>query len=133
VRRFVLDTSVLIRHWRARRTGKSWAQVKDTDAEAWASLLIEIEDTNAIVTPVRIEFLCGVRDQWELGLARAYLKPFHSIDKGKTLVADWREAQRLAERAPRNGRPRDLGDCLIKAIASRLNHQVRTFDAGMPQ
>jgi predicted nucleic acid-binding protein len=131
VRRFVLDTSILVRHWRGCRTGKTSAQIKEADASFWAHTLIEIEDTNAIVTPVRLEFVCGVRDQWELSLARAYLKPFQSIDKGKTLVGDWREAQRLAERVPKNGRPRDLGDCLIKAIASRLNYQVRSFDTGM--
>ncbi len=107
------------------------AQVRETDAEEWARGLIEIEDTNAIVTPVRLEYLCGVRDQWELGLARAYLRPFQSIDKGKTVVADWREAQRIAERVPKNGRPRDFGDCLIKAIALRLNYQVRSFDTGI--
>jgi predicted nucleic acid-binding protein len=133
VRRFVLDTSVLVRHWRGSRTGKTSAQIKEIEADEWARALIEIEETNAIVTPVRIEYLCGVRDQWELGLARAYLKPFQSIDKGKTLVADWREAQRLAERVPKNRRPRDFGDCLIKAIALRLNYQVRTFDTGMPR
>jgi predicted nucleic acid-binding protein len=133
MRRFLLDTSVLVRHWRGCRTGKTTAQINEANADLWARQLIEIEDTNAIVTPVLLEYLCGVRDQLELGLARVYLKPFRSVDKGKTLVADWREAQRLAERVPRNGRPRDFGDCLIKAIASRLNYQVRTFDTGMPQ
>jgi predicted nucleic acid-binding protein len=133
VRRFVLDTSVLVRHWRGSRTGRTSAQIREIEADDWARALIEIEETNAIVTPVRVEYLCGVRDQWELGLARAYLKPFQSIDQGKTLVADWREAQRLAERVPKNGRPRDFGDCLIKAIALRLNYQVRTFETGMPR
>jgi predicted nucleic acid-binding protein len=132
MRRFLLDTSVLVRHWRGCRTGKTSAQIKESDADLWARRLIEIEDTNAIVTPVLLEYLCGVRDQSELGLARAYLKPFQSVDEGKTLVADWREARRLAERVPKNGRPRDFSDCLIKAIASRLNYQVRTFDTGMP-
>jgi predicted nucleic acid-binding protein len=133
MRRFVLDTSVLVRHWRGSHTGKTSTQVKAPEAESWVRRLIEIEDTNAIVTPVLLEFLCGVRDQAELALARAYLKPFQSVDKGKTLVADWREARRLAERVPKNGRPRDFSDCLIKAIASRLNYQVRTFDTGMPR
>jgi predicted nucleic acid-binding protein len=133
MRRFLLDTSVLVRHWRGCRTGRITAQIKEADADLWARRLIEIEDTNAIVTPVLLEYLCGVRDQLELGLARAYLKPFQSVDKGKTLVVDWREAQRLAERVPKTGRPRDFSDCLIKAIASRLNYQVRTFDTGMPR
>jgi predicted nucleic acid-binding protein len=133
MRRFLLDTSVLITHWGRCRTGKRAAAIKEFDADSWARRLIEIEDTNAIVTPVMLEYLCGVRDQLELGRARAYLKPFHSVDKGKTLVADWREARRLAERIPKNARPRDFGDCLIKAIASRLNYQVRTFDTGMPR
>src|ERR1017187_2949364 len=105
MRRFLLDTSVLVRHWRGCRTGKKSAEIKEGDAELWARRLIEIEDTNAIATPVLLEYLCGVRDQLELGLARAYLKPFRSVDKGKTLVADWRGAQRLAQRGPQNRQP----------------------------
>jgi predicted nucleic acid-binding protein len=133
MRRFLLDTSVLVQHWRRCRASKKPAEIKETDAELWARRLIEIEDTNAMVTPVLLEYVCGVRDQLELSLARAYLKPFHSVDKGKTLVADWREARRLAERVPKSGRPRDFSDCLIKALAARLNYQVRTFDTGMPR
>ena len=71
MRRFVLDTSILVRHWRGCRTGKTSVQIKEVDASLWARTLIEIEDTNAIVTPVRLEFVCGVRDQWELS------GPFH--------------------------------------------------------
>jgi predicted nucleic acid-binding protein len=133
MRRFVLDTNVLIQHWRNSRSGIPTEQVNNGDAEVWARRLIELEDTNAIVTPVLLEYLCGVRDQWELGLARAYLKPFESVDTGRILVADWRQARRPAERVPQSGRPRDFTDCLIKAIASRLNYQVRSFDTGMPR
>jgi predicted nucleic acid-binding protein len=133
MRRFVLYTNVLVQHWRNSRSGGASGQIKDVDADVWARRLIDFEETNAIVTPVLLEYLCGVRDRVELGLARAYLKPFESVDKGRILAADWREAKRLAERVPRNGRPRDFSDCLIKAIATRLNYQVRSFDTGMPQ
>jgi predicted nucleic acid-binding protein len=130
---FVLDTNVLVQHWRRSRSGTVNAQIKEFQAELWAGRLIDLENTNAIVTPVVLEYLCGVRDQMELSLARAYLKTFESVDMGRILAADWREAKRLAERVPRNGRPRDISDCLIKAIAARLNYQVRSFDTGMPQ
>jgi predicted nucleic acid-binding protein len=133
MRRFVLDTNVLVQHWRRSRSGGAPGQVKELQAGVWARRLIDLENTNAIVTPVVLEYLCGVRDQMERGLTRAYLKPFESVDKGRILAADWREAKRLAERVPRNGRPRDFSDCLIKAIATRLNYQVRSFDTGLPQ
>jgi predicted nucleic acid-binding protein len=131
--RQILDTSILIRHWQLCRTGRSIDRISESDAEGWARDLIKIEDSNAIVTPVLLEFLCGVRDKREMILVRAFLSAFRCLDSGRTLVSDWREARRLAERVPANGRPRDLGDCLIKAIANRLNCGVRTSDAGMPR
>lgn len=85
------------------------------------------------MTPVLLEFLCGVNDKMEMKLARAFLKAFDPIDQGKILDADWREARRFAERVPRSGRSRDFADCLIKAIANRLRHDVRSFDRGMPR
>ncbi|MGO8902431.1 MAG: hypothetical protein ACLQU5_29400 [Isosphaeraceae bacterium] len=109
------------------------AQINETEAESWALRLIEIERSDAIVTPVLIEFLRGIGDKREMILARAFLKPFKAIDDRRTLKRDWQEALRLAERVPANRRPRDLGDCLIKAIAQRLNYEVRSLDTGMPR
>src|SRR5208282_6526749 len=131
--RHVLDTSILISHWRRCRSARPLAQINETEAESWALRLIEIERSEAIVTPVLIEFLCGIRDKREMILARAFLKPFKAIDDRRTLKRDWQEALRLAERVSANRRPRDLGDCLIRAMAQRLNHDVRTLDTGMPR
>jgi predicted nucleic acid-binding protein len=131
--RFVLDTNVLIAHWRRSRKGKPISEIKATEVGDWARRLIDVERTSAVVTPVVVEFLCGISQQSELNLARSYLKPFQVIDNGKMLVGDWREAERLAARVPPSGRPRDLGDCLIRAIAARLHYEVRTFDRGMPR
>jgi predicted nucleic acid-binding protein len=88
--------------------------------------------TDAIVTPVRIEFAAGARDAQELKVFRSYLAMFQNIDGGRILPEDWDEALRFAEWIPRNGRPRQLGDCLIRAIARRLRFDVLTRDTGFP-
>src|SRR5438105_14327240 len=109
MRRKVLDTSVLLSHWRSRLgavTSKTIA-----DAEDWARELSTLRKSNAIVTPVYLEVVCGVTSVHELRLARAYLDQFRVIDGGAILAEDWLEARRLAERIPRNRRKRQLGDC----------------------
>jgi hypothetical protein len=72
--------------------------------------LVTVRSTDTIVTPVYIEFVAGTRTAAELRLARAYLAGLRILDRGKILDLDWREARRLAERAPKDGRPRQLGD-----------------------
>ncbi len=133
MRHNVLDTTILIAHWRRRRLARPLTELDEAEVERWARQLIGIEQSDATVTPVLLEFLCGIGDKREMILARAFLKLFKAIDDRRTLQRDWQEAQRLAERVPANRRPRDLGDCLIRAIAQRLNHDVRTLDSGMPR
>ena len=133
MRHNVLDTTILIAHWRRCRLARPLTELDEAEVERWTRQLIEIKKSDATVTPVLLEFLCGVGDKREMILARAFLKPFKAIDDRRTLQRDWQEAQRLAERVPANRRPRDLGDCLIKAIAQRLNRDVRTLDTGMPR
>ncbi len=82
----------------------------------------------AIVTPVYVEFMCGVRDAHELRLARAFLAAFPILDQGRILRDDWEEALRRAQRIPADGRPRDFADCLIRAIAKRFHCEVLTQD-----
>jgi predicted nucleic acid-binding protein len=126
-----LDTSMLIDHWRRFRPrgGKTAAE-----AEAWARILIQITRTDAIVTPVELELLGGDLDSRDRDLTRAFLKPFRIIDEGKILPEDWEEVRRLITRIPRyQPRPRGLVDCLIQAIAFRLNHEVWTKDKAMPK
>ena len=104
-----------------------------SDARHWAKQTIELYDTNAIVTPVYVEMVAGVSDKHELELTHAFLAQFDSIDKGKISQADWEEAIRIAQRVPRNRKPRHLGDCLIRALANRLRYKVETLDDDFPK
>ena len=128
----VLDTNKLIRHWKRFRPA---GPKTEAGAEAWAMQLIRIELTDAIVTPVELEMLGGDLDDRDRRLTRAYLRPFRVIDRGRVIEQDWDHARRLVERIPNveAPRPRGLVNCLIRAIASRLNHEVWTDDQGMPR
>lgn len=46
----------------------------------------------------------------------------------KILSQDLDQARRVAERIPRDGKRRQLGDCLIGAMALHLNYDVVTLD-----
>src|SRR5947207_11749831 len=113
-RRGLFDTSVLIDHWR-RRSGKLVKQWTTKDAKAWAIELTKLRKTRATVTPCALEFLCGVTGEHELGLSLEYLKVFELIDGSNITSADWAEAERIAKRVPHKPKPRQLGDCLIRA------------------
>ena len=132
MKRQVLDTSVLIHHWRRRSAG-SLGLSTFRDARGWARELIQIEETDAIVSPVAIEVLCGARDAHELRLSLAFIEGFRLADGGRVIPDDWEEARGLAVRIPHDGRPRQLGDCLIRTIANRLRLRVNSFDTGMPR
>ncbi|GAC1304366.1 MAG: hypothetical protein NVSMB14_12140 [Isosphaeraceae bacterium] len=127
----ILDTNVLILHWKRSRE-IDLKHCREDDAKQWARRLIKLEGTNRIVMPVFLEFICGVRTKHELKLTQAYLGEFTLADAGRVLPEDWKNAKQIAQRIPRDGRPRGLADCLIKAIAGRLGMEVRTFDTGMP-
>jgi predicted nucleic acid-binding protein len=131
--RRILDTSVLIRCWQHHQQAllKRGVKLEDfttADAEAWADKLIELHGNAEIVTPVRLEFLAGTRNPHELRLATAFLGRFHVTDKGNVTAADWQTAEQQASRISPDGKPRDLGDCLIGAIAQRLRRDVFTLD-----
>jgi predicted nucleic acid-binding protein len=132
MRKRVLDSSILINYWHLRRR-KPLEKVRVEDVEAWASDLVTLYDTDAIVTPVYVEVVAGVTSAHELELARAYLAQFRVIDGGQVLASDWLEARRIAERIPRDRRRRQLGDCLIRAIANRFNYTVETSETRFPQ
>jgi predicted nucleic acid-binding protein len=131
MRKVVLDTNVLINNWRRSRS-PSLASNTARQAEGWATQLITLHETDAIVTPVYVEMVAGVLTGHELNLTRAYLGKFRRIDEGRILPADWEAATRLAQRIPRQPKARDLGDCLIRAIAKRLSHEVLTLDRRFP-
>ncbi len=134
MREIILDTNILILHWHQSRGGPLASRTAD-DAEGWAHKLIQVHQTDAIVTPVYIEFVCGVTNRHEMELSRAYLKPFRVIDEGVITAADWVVARQFAERIPPGPEPfrRGAVDCLIKAISQRLRHDLRTSDLGMPR
>ncbi len=128
----VLDTCVLLTHWKQRKAAQV-GELTLADVERWARELAAIHQGKAIVTPIYIEFLAGTRDSSEQRLAEAYLAEFDTIDKGNIPKRDWDETLRLAKRIPPKGKPRQLGDCLIRAIAKRLKHEVITTDTGFPR
>jgi predicted nucleic acid-binding protein len=132
--RKILDTSILIHFWRRRRRrSRARGAVTPAVVRGWAQGLIELRQTDAIVTPVYVEMIAGVTDRRELKLTQAFLDEFRQLDGGMIPEQDWREAVRLAQRVPRDSRPRQLGDCLIRAIANRLKHVVETLDSGFPR
>lgn len=123
----LFDTSLLIAHFNQfpEQEQKTPAALRD-----WGAKLVEIHSTDPVCSPVVIELLAGTRDQQELYLHLAFLSAFTSIDDGKIPPGDWQKAQQLAQRVPskRSGRARDLGDCLIRAIADRLHCDVLALD-----
>jgi predicted nucleic acid-binding protein len=129
--RRILDTSVILRHW--LECGGYSGQTKKDEVREWAKKLIEIRGTNLIVTPVLIEMLAGANTAAELDLLRAYLEQFRVIDERKIPAQDWSKAQDYAQRVPRRGNRRQLGDCLIRAIADRLHYDVDTLDKRFPR
>ena len=119
----ILDTEVLIRHYNKLTRPRSAQTVKEH-----ARQLIELEETHWILSPIKIEFLCGARNSNEFSLYSAYLEPFALLDMRKIPAQDWSEAERLAQWNKLGGRPHKLGDCLIKAIAKRLHAGFVTRD-----
>ncbi len=119
----ILDTHVLIEHFGLLMKTKRRVPGECT---RHANELIELQGTNQIVSPVLIEFLAGASRE-DLECRKAYLKPFTVLDKGNIPAQDWDEAKRFAQWT-RIGRERKLGDCLIEAIANRLNGDVVSAD-----
>lgn len=126
----VLDTNILIEIWHGRWRGGKPVRTEELAAEEPRKWLKKYPN-DGILTPVRLEFLGGVRDKDELRLADIFLAEFPLFDDGEVLNQDWQEAERLARRVPRNGRARGAVDCLIAAICKRLNADLSTNDTGI--
>lgn len=94
--RKLLDTSVLIRYWR-HRSGDSLKAKTIQDPGSWGKSLTELQGTDAIVTPVYLEFVAGVMSAHELKLAQEYLGQFKVVDGGNISASDWNEARRIAQ------------------------------------
>ena len=129
----ILDTNLLINHWCARLQGKRVQDVTTDMARRWAEELRYLQGSASILTPIYLEFVCGARSAIELKLARSFLAAFTIADGGEVLFSDWEEARRIAERVPRDGLPRQMGDCLIRSICKRLRMEVITAEKRFPR
>ena len=106
--RSLLDTSVLVSYWH-RHKAKLKSQVTINIAQSWGKALREFYSPSVLATPIVIEFLAGSHRKEELDLYRAFLEPFEVVDRGEITAGDWKMAKRLAERIPRDGKPRQPG------------------------
>ncbi len=128
----VLDTNVLIRPWRGQLLGLRRVD-SEASAQASAAAWLRLPPDEAIVTPVRVEFLAGTESRDELRLADVFVSHFPLLDGGRVLPQDWDEAERYARRVPFDGRRRGALDCLIRAICDRLHADMYTGDTGFPR
>lgn len=129
--KLVLDTSVLLSWWNTCRS-RCKGELTVALTRQWAQELMRIHNSKAIVSPVYIEVIAGVVQGNQLRLTRAFLEEFDCVDRELVPKSDWQEAKRLAQWIRQSKRPRDLGDCLIRAIARRLHCEVLTFDEDFP-
>ncbi len=134
MRKIILDTNILILHWHQSRAGRI-ADNTVEEAEGWARRLIAIHQSRWMVTPVLLEFLGIIVNGHEMKLSRAFIDHFHPLDDGNITGQDWQKARQLAERIGKGPSPPRRGaiDCLIKAIALRLDCEIRTADQKMPR
>lgn len=130
--RQVLDTSVLVAHWHTRRQ-RVVRLPGLSDSLAWAADLAKLYQSRSIVSTVYIEFICGAKSAAEVELFEAYLAHFDVVDGWIVTKSDLRAAAQIARRVPRDGKPRQFGDCLIRAIAMRLKYDVRSVDRRFPR
>ena len=137
----VLDSNYLFKIWRGELPAPGGhGRVSSVElAIAAAQRWLKSSPGDCIVTPVRLEFLCGIRQADETAWAEAFLNRFVLLDEGKVIQEDWSFAERLAKRVARHGRtqredakPRQLADCLIRAICKRMHADVKTADVGFP-
>ena len=127
----ILDTNVLIDLWKGRIP--EFKRVTDgKSAMSAAQEWMNPNPNDAIVTPVKLEFLGGALSKDEMKITDLFLGQFDIVDEGKILDEDWIEAERLARRIPFEPSPRGMVDCLIRAIANRFNCAVKTSDLTMP-
>jgi len=124
----ILDTGRLINFWHSKLQGGSLDNVTQDMVKGWARELVNLRESNAIVSPVEVEFLAGARNGHELELFRAFLAVFEVVDAGHTLPQDWQKAKQFAQRVPHDGKRRQMGDCLIKGIAERFKRDVDSPD-----
>lgn len=131
--RRVIDTNILINHWKRMSQNIDLSLVTSNTVSDWAKRLILMEGSNLILTPISIEFICGFSNRAEMQIAKDFLQHFQYADAGDIRSEDWKNAMSLAERIPQNQKRRQLGDCLIAAICRRLRLLVSTADVNFPR
>ncbi len=124
----IIDTNRLIRQFRRLAP---YASKTIQDAIRSAEHLISLLETDAILSPIEIEMIAGVVDRHEMTLTEAFLGRFRIVEERKILPRDWEEARRIAKHVGPDSARRQLGDCLISAIADRLHYEVLTSDRNM--
>jgi predicted nucleic acid-binding protein len=127
--RRVIDTNVLIELWHGRKPARRPVRSEEAADEAAAAWL-RLNPKDAILTPVRLEFLAGTRDKEEQRLADRFLAAFEVLDGGRVLPEDWERAERYARRIRGTGKARQAIDCLLLAICDRLHADLHTVDRG---
>jgi hypothetical protein len=129
-RRNILDTCILVENWRRMRA-KQKKFVDEKEIDRWAKKLIRLEDSNAILSPIRLEIMGGIHNRKEYRQMERYLSHFRVIDEGIILPQDWSQAEQLHRlEIEKHGKALGPLDSLIKAIAHRLGHEVRSEDKG---
>ena len=132
MRRRILDSCKLINQWQ-RCYGRHHGKPSDRDITRWAKELIELYETDWIVTPVAVEVLAGFTRREELKWGERFLSYFRCVDAKNIPPEDWDTAFHLVRWIPHDKKRRQLGDCLIRAIARRLKCDVETNDRGFPR
>jgi predicted nucleic acid-binding protein len=131
--RRILDTSILVSFWRRQIKKRSLDSISSQEVEKWVEDLQKNYSSKIIVTPVKVEFLAGARTKRELDLFRLFIDNFQLLDDQQTARQDWEQTLQSAERIPDDGKPRQLGDCLIRALAKRYRYDVETSDTSFPK
>jgi predicted nucleic acid-binding protein len=126
----VIDTNVLIWLWHGRPPATRPVRSEET-ADAAATAWLRAHPGDAILTPVRLEFLAGTRDKEEQRLADRFLSHFKVLDGGRVLPDDWKRAEHFVRRVRGTGTARQLVDCLLLAICDRLHAELHTRERGL--
>jgi len=130
MKKFILDTSKLINHWRRRRSRLLAPPTKESIA-TWAGELIDLYETDAIVTPVALEFLAGFTTQSELRGAEVFLNCFSCVDALDIREPDWQKARQIVRRIPRDCKPslqvQNLYESGLQAAQTSSSHAASIF------